>query len=76
MKHRLLRALVYWLALFAAAFCIFRGVTACAHRPPCMSGFDVYAEAGEYDKGERYTGGGITIYFDTTGACTAEEIEE
>lgn len=71
-----LEKVFYLLAVMAAGFCLVRGFTACAHRPPCMSGFDLHADAGVDQYGDRYTGGGITIYFDTTGACVVGEWEE
>ncbi len=49
---------------------------ACVHRAPCMTGFEFHTDVGVSEYGDRYTGGGVTVYFDTTGACTADEWEE
>ena len=49
-------------------------------RPPCLTGFEVGVNGGETSGqqfGDRYNGeyvgGHATMFFDTTGACRAEE---
>lgn len=60
-----------------AAVCLAMLAACACAREPCMTGFDLTAEAGQYIprqsvQSQTYAGGSVTVSFDTTGACKHE----